>query len=1099
MVRKLPILAIISLLACEAYATADDSDHFEASVRPLLIERCLKCHGAEKQSGGLRLDSRAALLRGGEGGAVIVVGQPQASRLIRAVRHEELEMPPDGRLSPEQVDALEQWIQAGAAWPETAGDLATPPDQKAASHWAYLPIRDQLPPTPADATGVRTPVDAFIRARLEAAGLQPSLDADRRTLIRRVSYALTGLPPTPEEVEEFVASNDPQAYEHLVDRLLASESYGEHWARHWLDVARYSDTKGYVYGREERTWIHAWAYRDWVADAFNRDLPYDRFLLLQLAADQVEDRAPGDLAAMGFLTLGRRFLGVERDIIDDRIDVVSRGTMGLTVSCARCHDHQYDPIPTADYYSLYGVFDSCRELIVPLSGAATDAANEELQKRRAALETERAAVRADWSARVRDRVGDYLTAQTELHKYPPKGFDQIFSTNDTLPAFVQQWELYLRDSKRRGDPVFVPWHAYAALPADRFAEAAVAVTSRWQAEATQINPRVAAAFAAPPPSFAEVIQRYATLFAEVNAQWKSVVEAAQAAGRQPPAGLDDPATEALRRVLYGPGAPCEVPDESIVEIESHMDSAACERLWKLQGEVERGILQAPADERWGIILVDREQPREPRVFRRGNPAAPAEDVSRQFLSLLAGPERSPFANGSGRKELADAIIDPANPLTARVMVNRVWAQHFGTGLVTTPSDFGTRADPPSHPELLDWLATRFVADEWSLKSLHRLIVLSATFRQSSFGPTDGAQLARAVERDPVNRLLWRMNRRRLSFEEFRDSLLTAGGDLDRAVGGRPSPLFQPPFPRRRTLYGQVDRQFFPSVLRAFDFANPDLHIPQRLETTVPQQALFVLNHPFVLERARQLAAVAPADLPDSERIRALYRRVYQREPIENEVAAALKFVATPEPTEQVAESPTVRDWQYFFGRYDEAAQCVTNVVALPHFTGSAWQGGPAWPDGTLGWVQLTAQGGHPGNTREHAAIRRWTAPRAMSLRIASQLIHEPAPGDGVRAFIVSSRQGLLATASVHQQTVELPVEPVTVEPGEMIDFVVDIGDGLSHDQYLWKATLTETSAASSSVVWNSEADFPRDTVSQMAPWEQLAQVLLGSNEFLFVD
>ena len=1084
----------------QAFAQPADEEFFEKSVRPVLVDRCVSCHGAEKQSGGLRLDSRDALLQGGDGGAVVVLGRPAASRLIQAIRHEDLEMPPDGRLTEPQIAALTHWVQTGAVWPESAGMLTAANASQTGPHWAFQPVAAPQLPLPADASWVRTPIDAFVLSRLEAEGLQPSPEADRRTLIRRLSYTLTGLPPTPEAVEQFVASNDPLAYERLVDRLLDSPHYGEHWARHWLDVARYSDTKGYVYAREERVWVHAWSYRDWVVSALNRDLPYDRFLLLQMAADQVADRRPEDLAAMGFLTLGRRFLGVERDIIDDRIDVVTRGTMGLTVSCARCHDHKYDPIPTADYYSLYGVFDSSREQLVRItSGDAPAETAALLEKRQADLEQERAKVRADWSARVRDRVGDYLVAQTELQKYPPKGFDQIFSTDDILPAFVQQWELYLRDAQRRDDPVFIPWHAYAAIHGETFAQEATGVTERLQADASRINPLVMAAFRSSPATFSEVIRRYAALLHETNTRWKSLVEAARTAEQSPPLTFDDPAAEQLRRVLYGPGAPCEVPDESIVEIESHMDSDACTRLWKLQGEIERGILQAPASEQWGIILIDRDEPREPRIFRRGNPATPGSDVPRQFLTLLSGTERQPFQTGSGRRELAEAIIAPMNPLTARVMVNRVWANHFGAGLVTTPSDFGTRAAPPSHPELLDWLAARFVAEGWSLKSLHRHMLLSSTFRQSSFGPDDPAVRARAIEQDPGNRLLWRMNTHRLTFEEFRDSMLAVGGDLDRETGGKPVPLFESPYPRRRTLYGQVDRQFFPNVLRAFDFANPDLHIPQRLETTVPQQALFVLNHPFLLERARRLAAAVPTEASPEGRVREMYRRTFQRIPSAVEAAAAVQFVAETDGGESIASSPNIDDWKYLYGRYDEESQRVTGVKRLPHFTGSAWQGGAAWPDRKLGWVQLTAAGGHPGNDREHAAVRRWTAPRGMEIRIASQLVHEPSQGDGIRAFIVSSRQGLLASAAVHQQTRDIGVDALTVEPGETIDFVVDIGDGLSHDQYLWNATLTETSSAIRPGHWSSVADFTPDTATPLAPWEQLAQVLLGANEFLFVD
>ncbi|MBL8850023.1 MAG: DUF1549 domain-containing protein, partial [Planctomycetaceae bacterium] len=377
--RDRAIVCTLTVFLSVLRSTAADDDRerfFESEIRPILAEHCIRCHGPDDQSGMLRLDSVSGLKAGGERGAVLNPDVPSASLILQAVRREgELEMPPDEPLSEPQVAALTRWVETGAFWPDSQPTLAAQSAVKGADHWAFQPVVDPPIPVGVDSGRVRTPVDAFVLATLSASGLLPSPEADRRTLIRRVSYALTGLPPTAEEVARFVDDARPQAYEELVERLLASPQYGEQWARHWLDVARYSDTKGYVYAREERFWVHAWAYRDWIVRAFNEDLPYDRFLLLQIAADQVPDRRQEDLAAMGFITIGRRFLGVERDIIDDRIDVVTRGTMGLTVACARCHDHKYDPIPTADYYSLYGVFDSSREEYVrldptPLNGDA---------------------------------------------------------------------------------------------------------------------------------------------------------------------------------------------------------------------------------------------------------------------------------------------------------------------------------------------------------------------------------------------------------------------------------------------------------------------------------------------------------------------------------------------------------------------------------------------------------------------------------------------------------------------------------------------------------------------------------------------------------
>lgn len=1082
-----------------AVAADEDADFFETQIRPLLAEHCVGCHGPRRQEGGLRLDSRAAVLKGGDSGAAAIAKDPSASRMLQAVRYDgDLQMPPDGRLPESAATVLQHWIERGLPWPETAAPLQS---DAASGHWAFQLIRNPDVPMINGVT-VQNPVDAFIQQRLRQEGLAMSAEADRRTQLRRVWYSTTGLPPSQAEVERFAADPDPLAWDNVVDQLLASKAHAEHWARHWLDIARYSDTKGYVYGREERFWVHAWNYRDWVIQSLSEDMPYNRFLLLQLAADQVPDSRPDDLAAMGFLTVGRRFLGVRRDIIDDQIDVVCRGTMALTVGCARCHDHKYDPIPTADYYSLYGVFDSSREALVPLTNAeganaeflnswqkkATDA-NMVLQERRAAT-----------AARVRSRVGDYLGAQLDLSRYPEAGFDQILSSGDLLPSYVHRWRDVLQLSQRTGEPVFAAWHLFREIPAAEFATAAAEIHKRLlELPEDRLNARVRSIFATPPASMTEVVQRYGELFRAVDTEWMALQQQAKSAEQPAPVQLSDTAGEVLRQVLYSPSGPCYVPDEPVMSTEYDFDTGTCNELWKQQVELERMILGAASQPRFAVVLRDRAVPVEPRIFLRGDPARRGDPVPRQFLSLLSGPGRRPFAQGSGRLELAQAIIDPANPLTARVIVNRVWAQHFGVGLVGTPGDFGLRSEAPSHPELLDWLASWFVREGWSLRKLHRLLLTSAVYRQKSTGPDDLQLLETATSRDPANRLLWRMNSHRLSFEEMRDSMLTASGQLDSTPAGRAQDLFKAPYPRRRTIYGLVDRQFLPGTLRIFDFANPDLHIPQRSETTVPQQALFLMNHPLVLEQVRELAKAVEADSGDDEkRVLQLFHRTLQRAPRDEELAASLQLLLQPTAI-QTPPPTTAADWSYGYGKVDEAVGRVTNFTLLPHFTGTAWQGGAAFPDGNLGWVQLTAAGGHPGNDRDHACIRRWTAPRAMALSVRSKLLHEPEPGDGIRAFVVSSRSGILSQAAIHKQQLEPAPCSVQVEAGETLDFVVDIGEQLNSDQFLWSIELHEAGAVEQPVVWSSTVDFPRAPNPELTPLQQLAQVLLVSNEFLFAD
>lgn len=1103
--------AVVNSLAL----AADDAalEHFEKSVRPVLVETCLKCHGAEKQEGKLRLDTREGALRGGDTGPAIVPSEADKSLLIAAIRQTgDLQMPPEKKLTDEQIAAFERWVKLGAPWPKAP--LASPKSNNAAeTHWAFQPLTDPpVPPAGGNRPPPANPVDAFVVVRLAKAGLVPAPAADRRTLIRRATFDLLGLPPTNEEVAAFERDDDPKAYEKLIDRLLASQHYGEQWGRHWLDVARYSDTKGYVYARENRTWIHAWAYRDWVVKSLNDDLPYDRFLLLQLAADQVIDRHGADrdqLAAMGFLTLGRRFLGVTHDIIDDRIDVVTRGTMGLTVACARCHDHKYDPIPTADYYSLYGVFQNCNERQLPLGEPAASDAGEafaaELKKREEKLANLLLQKRKEAAGRVRGRIADYLVAQRELQKYPEEGFDQVLEKNDIIPAFVRRWQSYLRLAEKERNPIWVPWFAFSAIPVneDEFRAAAGTVTKTLaERPAGEIHPLVLKAFATSPQSHTDVARRYGDVFAEVEKQWQAALKTAADARQPAPTQLDDNDAESLRQVMYGPESPCEVPDTAIVNNEMYFDLGSCTELWKTQGEVDAWVIQSAAAPPYAVILEDRPVQQPAYVFKRGKASNKGAEAPRQFLSLLAGENRKPFSSGSGRLELAKAIIDPQNPLTPRVIVNRVWLHHFGAGLVKSPSDFGIRAEAPSHPELLDWLTSRFLEEGWSLKKLHRRIMLSEAYQRSSHGPADRAQVAKAVQVDPENRLLWRMNQRRLTFEELRDQLFAATGELNRDLGGKASNLFATGFVRR-SLYGQVDRQFLPSTLRIFDFANPDLHIPQRSDTTVPQQALFFLNDEVLLRRSQALAKRTAVISSPADRVQQMFAAVYQRPATSQQVAAALALVEAKETEPEVTLAATAAEWQYGFAAYDEAAQRTKGFTKLPHFTGSAWQGGSNWPDAKLGWVQLTADGGHAGNDLEHAAVRRWTAPRDMMVKVESTLKHETAAGDGVRGRLISSRKGLVHEAKVHNSTADFKAESLELKAGDTVDLAVDIGGTLNNDQFVWEVRITSAAPAAGSTAqptaWNSRTDFGGPRTTQLDPWEQLAQVLFSTNEFLFID
>jgi len=1106
-------LATYALLAGAVHVGANDPAHgglefFENKVRPLLVDHCYSCHSPETEKGakgGLLLHTREGLLKGGDTGPAIIPGDPERSLLIKAVRYtdDNLQMPPKGKkLSPEQVAVLESWIKLGAPDPRTAQPAIEPDPKPAREHWAFQPLGKPSVPGVQNARWVRSPIDAFVLQKLEAKGLSPARQADKRTLIRRATYDLTGLPPTPAEVAAFLADKSPEAFTRVVDRLLDSPRFGERWARHWLDVARYADTKGYVF-EEERRYAYAYTYRDYVIRAFNEDLPFDRFILEQLAADQLdlgEDKRP--LAAMGFLTLGRRFLNNQPDIIDDRIDVVSRGLMGLTVACARCHDHKYDPIPTKDYYSLYGVFASCNEPDEkPLLGDASrppafDEYVAERKKREEELNTFRRTKESEALAQLRQRAGEYLLAAHDTKKLSDASKAEGLARERKLdPTTVQRWVRKLEEWRQQTNAVLGAWFILEDLPeAELTAKAPTSL-----AALPSINPLVKQSLLEKPPaSLKEASEVYGRLFAEVDKQWQEALDSRKDsdAGNEPSKdSLPDPHREAVRQVLYAADSPAVAPAGEIPRL---FDVPTAQKVRALKRKVEELDATHPGAPPRAMVLRDNGTPAEPRVFVRGNPNNPGATIPRQFLEVIAGEKRQPFQNGSGRLELARAIASPDNPLTARVIVNRVWLQYFGAGLVRTPSDFGLRSDPPTHPELLDHLAGGLIAHGWSLKQLHRSILLSNTYQQSSDGDPVCARL------DPDNRLLWKMNRKRLDFESMRDSLLAVAGRLDVTAGGQAVDLTTQPFTKRRTVYGFVERQNLPGLFRTFDFASPDTTSPQRFSTTVPQQALFLLNSPFIIEQARSLASHPEVQSPPSpgEKVRALYQTALQRPPARDEVELGEHFLEVQ--SQKPPAPPETPTWQYGYGQFDESSGRVTGFHPLPHFSDNTWKGGTKLPDEKLGWVLLNASGGHPGAT--FAAIRRWTAPRNGSATISGKLKHESDSGDGVRGRIVSSRSGVAGEWVVRHGNESTPVDSLQVERGDVIDFVTDCRTDENSDSFLWspvvKLTYAEAGPRVTSVrEWNARDDFagPKELPQPLTALEKYAQVLLVSDELFFID
>ena len=974
-------------------------DYFEAKVRPLLAAKCYGCHSAKLASpmGGLRFDDPRVAR------SMVKPKEADASRLIQAIRYQSIGMPPGGKLKDEEIATLVQWVEMGAPVPNTAVAI-TARGKGNMDHWAWQPLRP----------GAGS-IDAQIRAKLQENGLTPAAPADHRTLIRRLSFDLTGLPPVEAEFR--------LTAEQATDLYLASNRFGERWARHWMDVARYADT-----GFLGRPLLVSFGYRDWLIDAFNRDIPYDRFLALQLAADHIPTASKKDHAALGFLSLGHnpnRAVDFP-DVVDDKIDLVTRGLLGLTVACARCHDHKFDPIPTRDYYSLYGVFANTKYGGEPVrAGALPPFYEKRVAERRRIREEyilERLAVLRD-EFRVPAEIRRYLEALWDGRKLSRSRLENLAREKNLNSLVLARWAERIEDS-----PFFAAWRSADANPVAKYLER-----------------------------------------------------------------LSSPEGKSL---LYGPGAPPEVPVENFPSIMTEGDANTTR---DLQWQFEQMLNDAAYRGSDSVLLGAEDRPvlKPAFVFNRGNQNDLGDSVDRCFPSALI---KAPvcFANGSGRLELAKALTSEGNPVAARVMVNRVWQRLFGEGLVRTPSDFGIRGDLPTHPELLDSLAADFRKDGWSTKRLIRRIVLSETYRQSS------ADRAEARQKDPENKLLWRMPRRRLDFEALRDSILAVAGRLDGSIGGQPISLVATPADPRRTIYSIIERERPLALLKTFDVADPEQHSPQRYQTTVPQQGLFLLNSPFVGEMAQAVAA-------DSKDVVDLYRRVLNRAPTAREAERAAAFWNAPAPLEgEPGEGP----WRYGTAGLNPEAGTVAGFNPFRFFTGKAWQNASAGVDAVTGTAKLTATGGAPGDDLSNAAVRRWVAPISGVMNVEGKLVLSVGPfalrfhlSNGIRGWIVSNRQGILGKwrvdpspppadgiSYVANPSVSTELKGIAVERGEIVDFIVDADGDYEADEFQWSPVI-----AVGEEKWDARKAFAGPRIRKLTPREQLAQVLLLTNEFAFLD
>ncbi len=938
------------LAICPAsWLPADDSTgdvFFESKIRPLLLSRCIECHGDTDPDGELSLTSREGLLKGGTLGPALVPGKPKESLVISAIHHDAfLKMPPKDKLPTSDLALMAKWVAMGAPWPNSTAvkrssevlpsdattvesaekreeQVAFTEEQK--TFWAYQPMRRPVPPDSIDDDWSRSPIDRFLFAKLRANGLTPAKPASKRDLIRRVTYDLTGLPPSVDEIESFLSDASPDAFARVVDRLLASPRYGEKWGRHWLDVARFADSNGLD---ENIAYANAFRYRDYVITSLNRDTPYDRFVQEQIAGDllALESSQPADAdpsfdryAATGFLAIGAKMLAeddpvkMQMDIIDEQLSTVCQAFMGMTIGCARCHDHKFDPIPTADYYALAGIFKSTKTMenhrVVakwferPLAPESDLELMRKIDVEIAATEALIAQANDRCRARVakdiRSSIADALIAV--LRKGESKGSEDPDKTvasesasqspskpNPVIDSQVLAlWRTYFSNTRKRlaKDPnataFFAPW--LSALDLQGKDNAWQQIYLELESETplrNQTPPRVREAIrASNPQSMPELAKLLASLAQQVLSD----------EGNVPAESIK------LKEELLSDASPLAGPKSEIAKFYSEDEKATAATLGADLAAIKSRRPNPPM-----AMGVTEAQPEDLKIHLRGSHLVFGKLAKRRFPQILASTQAKPIEeSSSGRLELAQWMTRPEHPLTSRMIVNRVWHWHFKRGIVPTVDNFGMLGQKPTHPELLDWLANDLIAHGWSIKHLHRTILLSQTYQM-------GSQIAsKATEIDPDNELRWQFQRRRLTAEETRDSILEVGAGLETTMYGT---LMKVPnhtyvnstgaggvlnYSRpRRSIYLPVIRSGMFEVLQTLDFPDPAMSSGERQTSTAAPQALLMMNSDLVHEQSLAIAQqLVQTSMDDRHRIQIAYRRILKRQATEEEWVAATQFV-----------------------------------------------------------------------------------------------------------------------------------------------------------------------------------------------------------------
>jgi len=1010
---KAPLLITALSLATVARAIASPTDpaatpdFFETKVRPVLANNCYACH-TNSALGGLRLDSRDAMLKGGGRGAALAPGDPDKSLLITAIRQtdENLKMPQGGKLKAAEVDDLVAWVKAGAVWPagsapvtasaSPTGAYVIPPERK--KFWSLLPIQDAPPPPVKDAKWARTTIDRLVLAKLEENGLKPVHPANKHDLLRRATLDLTGLPPTPEEIAAFDQDQSPDAFAKVVDRLLASPHYGERWGRIWLDVARYGeddyrslnpDPRGY------HPYPNAYVYRDWVIQAFNDDVPYDQFVKAQLAGDLLDEKVRYKmLPATGFLGLGPWYYDngavevTRADERHDRVDVVTRGFLGLTVACARCHDHKYDPIPQTDYYALGGVFLNTAYHEYPLVPKAILDKYTKLEDEVEAKQKVQTEMQNNLSAALSEslafQTSNYVQGVYEVVGQK-KEIDQVVEARKLDYELLERWIAYIGKTTDK-------YHDKEAFQA--FLKKAHPVMGGGRGEMD--GPGGRAGGAEPGGASAELkkmadefqadVVRVMLERKEINEENEIIADKSLEGTKKkkrankpnefitnddfcPGCGLrlkpmpeedsnfyteiflrelkedDDPT------VMAANNAPRPKPGVLMFRgwgLESRVGAQAQAELAAVKADIEEARKKLEPAYPFLHGVEDSKVPVNLPLSIRGNPMNLGPEVPRHFLSMLSEGDPRPFTQGSGRLQLAEDIVK--QPIAMRVIVNRIWKGHFGTGIVDTPSNFGIGGERPTNPALLEYLAGQFVKDGMSIKKLQKQIMLSAVYQLST--ETDAQDLAK----DSGNRLYWRMDRKRMDAEQVRDAVLMVSGNLDTSLGG-PSADLTPAF-TRRTVYGKVSRYKLDEYLQLFDFPSPNISAEKRFTTTVPLQRLFLMNSDFISLEAEEFAKRVAGEPDNRSRIRKVYQLAYGREPSEQEIKLGLDYLHA-EPMREYEENQKKPDDSG--GRGGMGAATATAKPEMPEGgEGAAAEGA----DAPMGMGMMGGMGGRGGAAPE---------------------------------------------------------------------------------------------------------------------------------------